>query len=228
MKKHNEKLSEVHKILEIHLNDNVLDPVLKIFTGENFNKFIDATLNSSNSLFSSYKCGVADLPNVDNFFFPQELYANLNNYTLPIEAIPGLMPSVGIRKCTQNFLYSKFKLAKIDVDYTPSNVFMASSNFVKNTIEEGRAYNIPKHICFLYYPQIINDDLLVSENHSSEPIDLVKSIRYYLWLFFPVSKATENKYTNEVKHKIKYPDLQADLTIRISVTYDLTYEELSI
>lgn len=227
MKKHIEKLNEIHELLEIHLNDNVLDPVLKIFTGEEFNKTIDSAINS-NSLFSTYKCGFVALPNVDNFFFPQEIYANLNNYTLPVKAIAGLLPSVEIRKCTSNFLYNKFKLAKIDVDYAPSSVFMASPTGIKNIIAQGKLNAHPKHLCFLYYPQIVNDELLINKEFVSEPIDLARSIKYYLWLYFPVAKTTENKYTNEVKHKIKYPDLQADLTIRISVTYDLTYEELAI
>lgn len=228
MKKHIQKLNEVHKILEDHLNCNVLDPILKIFTGEEFNKHIDATLNSSNNLFSSYKCGFANLPNVDSFFFPQEIYANLDNYVVPVQAISGLLPSVEIRKSTQNFLYSRFKLAKIDVDYTPSNVFMAASESLKKFIIANQIYTHPKSVCFLYYPQIINDDLLLNKHLLDEPIDLAKSMRYYLWLYFPVSKTAEEKYSNDIKHKIKYPDVQADLTIRISVTYDLTYEEIAI
>lgn len=225
MKQQLEKLNEIHELIEAHLTENVLDSILKIFTGEKFNKSIEKTLNN---LFNSYKCGFSELPNVDNFFFPQEIYANLNNYTLPVETIAGLLPSVEIRKCTSNFLYNKFKLAKIDVDYAPSSVFMAASTKLKDLITANQINTKPNYVCFLYYPQIVNDDLLLTKNFLDEDTDLVKSIRYHLWFYFPVSKTAEEKYLNEVKHKIKYPDLQADLTIRISVTYDLTYEELAI
>lgn len=228
MKKQLEKLNEIHELMESHLNENVVDSILKIFTGEKFNKSIEKTLSSSNILFTSYKCGFAELPNVDNFFFPQEIYVNLQEYTLPVEALPGLLPSVDIRKCTDNFLYSKIKLAKIDVEYTPSSVFMAASSKLKEIITENQINAKPRYVCFLYYPQIVNDDLLLTKNFLDEEAAIVKSMRYHLWLYFPVSKTAEEKYLNEVKHKIKYPDLQADLTIRISVTYDLTYEEIAV